>query len=535
MALDQHRNTKRTVVFDGSIGLDHAYDIAKGHARLSLSDDVRRRCDAAFERLQEAVRQERHIYGITTGFGPLANRLVPTEAAVRLQQNLVHHLASGLGAPLPWSAARAMVLARTISILQGYSGASRQVIDTLLEVLNSDLAPLIPERGTVGASGDLTPLSHMVLAFQGRGAFIDAQGRRFSGQEALDRLDLSPLRLNNRDGLALVNGTSAMTGIALCTSRRARRLCDWATALSAAYAECLEGRSEAWSPVLADIKGHAGQKRVTEALNLLLEGSTRVTTQPIAARRLEPATFLTEAHAGQDPYTVRCVPQVIGAVVDALRWHDETIASELNSVSDNPVFPPASAVPALHGGNFMGQHVALASDTLSMALAVMAGLAERQIARLTDETMNRGLPAFLHRGEAGLNSGLMGAQVTATATLAEMRTWGPASLQSISTNAANQDVVSMGTIAARKASDTALLAADVLAILAIAVSQAKDILDDSGQSGFGRGSEWLVQSVRHLTPPITEDRPLSDDIAKVSELILSTDFPSFGAAQPTGI
>lgn len=499
---------------DDALGLAEAQAIAEGRLRLALAPAARARCRAAEARLAQAIAEGRHVYGLTTGFGPLANRLVSPDHTVTLQQNLVHHLASGVGPLLGWAEARAMVLARLVSISRGASGAGEGSIDRLVGLLNSGLAPAIPARGTVGASGDLTPLAHMVLCLQGRGEFIDRDGRRLDGAEGLRRAGLDPLDLARRDGLALVNGTSAMTGIALCNAAAAARAADWGLALTALLCEALTGRTEAWAAAFAALRPHPGQIRAAGTLRDRVRGSRLVERRPTAARRLGPGDLGAEAEPGQDAYSLRCAPQLVGAVLDALDWHDRVLETELNAVTDNPIFPAEAEAPALHGGNFMGQHLALVSDSLATAVTVLAGLAERQVARITDERLNRGLPAFLHRGTAGLNSGFMGAQVTATALLAEMRATGPASVQSLSTNGANQDVVSMGTVAARLAAEKLARCVEIQAILALCVAQGAELrgLDRCGPAGRA-----LVGWVRESAPPLTEDRPLGKEIAALAE------------------
>lgn len=476
------------LLLDRALPLDQAAAAARGAVRLSLSRAAEARLAEGHRRLQGVIAARRHVYGLTTGFGPLADRLVDPADGVALQQNLVHHLASGVGPPLDWDEARAMVLARLMSIAQGVSGASPAVAGVLVALLNSPFAPEIPSRGTVGASGDLTPLAHMVLCLQGRGRFLTRDGSPVEAAGVVGAA-LPQLDLTGRDGLALVNGTSAMTGCALLTAADAASALGMAVALSAALAEVLHGRVEAWHPAFAVHRPHPGQARVAAALLARVAGSDRVERRPIAATVLDEAATRDAPSArriGQDAYTLRCVPQVLGAVADTLDWHDRVVATELASVTDNPLFPvpsddDADLPPALHGGNFMGQHVGLASDALSNAVIVMAGLAERQVARLTDERLNDGLPAFLHRGAAGLNSGFMGAQVTATALLAELRAGaGAASIQSISTNGANQDVVSMGTIAARQLRRRLELTRQIQAILALAVAQAMEMRAEAG-------------------------------------------------------
>jgi tyrosine ammonia-lyase len=317
-----------------------------------------------------------------------------------------------------------------------------------------------------------------------------------------------------------------------------------AVALSAALAEVLRGRVEAWHPAFALHRPHPGQARVQAALRAGVAGSDRVDRQPIAATILPTGASrgpLSGRRIGQDAYTLRCVPQILGAVADTLEWHDRVVTTEFHAVTDNPIFPDISAAdpdapPALHGGNFMGQHVGLVSDALSTAVIVMAGLAERQIARLTDERLNDGLPAFLHRGTPGLNSGLMGAQVAATALLAELRAGGgAASIQSISTNGANQDVVSMGTIAARKVRHCLDLTRQIHAILALALAQAMELRAWSGVgadmrvprpgdlateplalAGFSPAARALHALVRRVSPPLDGDRPLGPEITALA-------------------
>ncbi len=516
------------IVLDRTVSVRDACQIAEGRLQVRLSNEALRRCGAAHDRLAQIIREERHVYGITTGFGPLANRLVGREDGILLQQNLVHHLASGVGPDVNWVQARSIVLARLMSILQGASGASPTAIDMLVGLLNSAFAPAVPSKGTVGASGDLTPLAHMVLCLQGRGDFMLQSGSRVAPAQALGQMGLNPLDLSRRDGLALVNGTSAMTGVAVLNATAALRAIAWSVVLTAGLAECLSGRTEAWHAAFGDLRPHPGQIAAAAALRACLAGSKRVIRTPLAERRLTGMAPQTEPNSGQDAYTLRCAPQVIGAVWDTTIWHNNVVETELQSATDNPIFPerPGEDIMVLHGGNFMGQHVGLASDALSNAIVVLAGLAERQMARLTDETLNRGLPAFLLRGPAGLNSGLMGAQVTATALLAEMRTAGAASVQSLSTNGANQDVVSMGTIAARLLADKLTGLFQIQAILAIAVTQAVDILEkDAPGPDFSSHLMALRQKVRGVSPELLQDRPLGREIEVLAEALAQSDPP----------
>ncbi|MCK0094091.1 aromatic amino acid ammonia-lyase [Yoonia sp. F2084L] len=520
---------KAEIVLDRQLSIPDAVAVVWGRATLSLHARARDRCRAAHRRLTRVIAEDRHVYGLTTGFGPLANRLVDKESGVQLQQNLVYHLATGVGPNFDWASARAMVLARLMSIVQGASGASEHAIGALMGMLNSDLSPCVPSQGTVGASGDLTPLAHMVLCFQGRGAFTDQNDRMFEGATGLERLGLSPIDLACRDGLALVNGTSAMTGVAVLNADFSERAVAWSIALTAAMAETQQARVEAWHPAFGELRPHARQVDAARDLCLRVEGSDRVVRSHLADRRLTNVGPVIEEQAGQDAYTLRCAPQVIGAVWDTLDWHNTVVLTELSSVTDNPIFPPTDAddLRVLHGGNFMGQHVGLASDALANAICVLAGLAERQVARLTDETLNRGLPAFLHLGAPGLNSGLMGAQVTATALLAEMRTSGAASVQSISTNGANQDVVSMGTIAARMVQSKLKKLAQIQAIMGLAVAQAIDIQDEAQPDRMFSDSALSIRDfIRQISPPLKQDRPLGRDVEAIAQALANNAPPA---------
>lgn len=527
-----------TVSLDHAVSLGDAARLAEGDARLALSPFARSRMAAAHQRLTRCVDERRIVYGVTTGFGPLADRLVNAADIETLQRNLIYHLASGVGAPLPWRAARAVAVARLSSLTQGWSGASEALIGGLTALINSDLAPLIPEKGTVGASGDLTPLAHLALALMGEGAFIDPQGDMVSAEAGLARLGVAPLTLAARDGLALVNGVSAMTGIAALNAVDAERMIAWCTALTALTAELLCGRSEAWSAEFAQARPHPGQARAAADLRERVRDSGRIIAARAAEGRLPKTVKAQRPERAdrplQDPYSTRCAPQILGAVRDAAAFHTQTVERELNAASDNPLFgsePPF----ALHGGNFMGQHVAFASDALSNAVIMTAILSERQIARLTDERVNGDLPAFLSGEATGLHSGFMGAQVTATALVAELRAKGsPASIQSISTNADNQDVVSMGTIAARKARDALADAWRVLAIHALAAAQGADLLARAQQSDDAEGAPravspagWAVRGwVRARAEFLAQDRPLAADIERVAADLAREDPPA---------
>lgn len=513
----------------GRVAPGDVYAVAAGARAAVVGADARARMDATAAYLARCAAERRVIYGVTTGYGPLARHHVGPEHAAALQRNLVYHLASGVGTPLSAVHARALMTARLTTLARGYSGVGPAVVDLLLGCLARGVTPLVPERGTVGASGDLTPLAHVALVLIGEGR-AEYQGRVLPGAEALRAAGLAPVALGHKEGLALVNGTSAMTGIAAVNAERARRLAECVARLAVLHAEVLGGHAEAWDARFGLARPHPGQRAAHARLLALAAGTTRlmpsVQPPPRLDARADATGLFSAPEPPQDPYTVRCVPQELGAALDVMAFHAGVVETELNSATDNPLVFAAGADDAdgavLHGGNFYGQHVAFASDALATAVIKLAAWSERALARLTNPAYNKGLPAFLHGGAPGLTSGVMGAQVTATALVAEMRTKAvPASVQTIPTNNDNQDVVTMGTIAARKAAELLDLAWPVLAIHALALAQAAELRareggGDLAGAGFAAESRRVWAAVRAVSAPLDADRPLSDEITALA-------------------
>jgi tyrosine ammonia-lyase len=523
----QAAKSRPVIVVDRVLTLAEFGAVVSGQAALTLDVPVHTRLAVSADRLQACIDDRRIVYGITTGFGPLANREVAPESIETLQRNLIYHLATGVGKPLSWEESRALLLARLMSILQGWSGATPELAQMMVAVLNLGLAPFVPEKGTVGASGDLTPCAHMALALMGEGAFISPEGLSTPACEILSLHGLDAYRLARRDGLALVNGVSAMTGIAALNAARARAALQWSILLTVAHAEVMKGRAEAWDPVFGEARPHPGQIAALQALADAAVGSEWLDTSRAADRRFDASkdSIVERDRPAQDAYTIRCAPQVLGAVWDMLDIHDRIVETELNAASDNPIFT-GDAPYALHGGNFYGQHVSFASDALFNAVVKIGILSERQIARVTDEKLNEGLPAFLQPDQPGLQSGFMGAQVTASALLAEMRTRAiPASIQSISTNGANQDVVSMGTIAARKTRDALDDLARILAIQMLCVAQAVELRERGSPLTFSKAARACCIKARQFSPFLANDRPLSAEIERLADDLLSNISP----------
>jgi len=524
-----------TLTFEQPLHVEQVEEIASG-AHLALSDEHWRAIEHSHQFLLAQLQQRSRIYGITTGFGPLADTFLSPENSMQAQQNLIYHLSSGVGELLSVAQTRAIMTARISTLARGYSGVSVRCIKLLIDCLNHGVTPAVPAMGTVGASGDLTPLAHIALALMGEGQVIYNDKLRPS-IEVLHELSLTPLTPNGKDGLGLVNGTAAMTGIAALNQQQATRLLDYSAQLTVLYGELLNAELEALQPQLAQVRPHAGQQWAQQRLLDLSLDSGWLKPYHQQPDRLSDAVNANQAafaqRLPQSAYTFRCAPQHLGAVADSLAFHQQSVTTELNSVTDNPVFVSGyfGETPAVvHGGNFFGQHIAFAADALNNALLTLAIHSERRIARLTDVTQSNGLPPFCRGNNNGLHSGFMGAQVTATALVAELRTHAmPASIQSVPTNANNQDVVTLGTIAARRCQQTVQLTAKILAIEAMIGAQAMDIhpnrastsATNHGQINYARSSQQLYQSIRKLTEQLADDRPLSADIERVAKWLLT--------------
>lgn len=513
----------RLVTLGRPLGVDALARVARGFAPVALDPAARGAVAASAAQLDRLVLERRRIYGVTTGFGPLACQQINPSQAERLQRNLIAHLATGVGEPFEPSTARAILLARLTALARGHSGARVATLELLQACLNRGVTPIVPCKGTVGASGDLTPLAHVALVLVGQGeAWFE--GERMAGAAALARAGLEPLTLGRKEGLALVNGTSAMTGVAALVAVDVGRLIALTLALGLLHAEVAGGHRDAWHPRLGRARPHPGQQAAHAALWSLSADAPRLVETGALPPRIDEESLDQDGIASarplpQDPYSIRCLPQILGAAIDVARFHRQVVERELASATDNPLLfgeDDEDGEAVAHGGNFYGQHVAFASDALHPVIVKLAALAERIVARVTDPTMNGGLPAFLQPRALGLNSGFMGAQVTASALVAELRArGGPASAMSIPTNANNQDVVSLGTIAARGTASAIEDAFRVVSITSMVLAQAAELRAAEG-AVFSASSRRLVGFVRSLVPALGEDRPLSAEIERLA-------------------
>jgi histidine ammonia-lyase len=436
------------------------------------------------------------VYAVNTGVGLLADTRIPAADLERLQRNVVRSHACGAGEPLPLPNVRAMMLIRANVLAGGLSGIRPVVAERLCDLLNRGVTPVVPARGSVGASGDLAPLAHMALVIIGEGE-AEYQGRRMDGGEALQAAGLEPLTLASKEGISLVNGTQAMLGIGSLELLAAERLTGVADIACALSLDALRGTPRAFDSRIHAARPHPGQVASARHLENLLEGS-EIRASHAACRRV------------QDAYSLRCAPQVHGAVRDALAEARRVFSIELNSATDNPL---VFGDEILSGGNFHGQHLALALDSMSIALAALAGISERRIDRLVNPALNEGLPAFL-ANHPGLESGFMMLQVTAAALMAEIRVLAtPASPGSITTSGNKEDFVSMGMTSAIKLQQALENTRTILAIELMTAAQALEYLRPLKSSPVLEGVRAELAAV---SPPRSEDRPFSADVAAVA-------------------
>lgn len=489
------------VVIDGEkLTIEQVEQVALGGALVHLSAKAAEKTQSSRRLVEEILGSKEVVYGINTGLGKLCQVVIPKGQIRRLQKNLVISHASGVGRPLPAQVVRAMMLLRANVLAKGYSGVRLQVIQHLVAMLNERLHPVVPEQGSVGASGDLAPLAHVALALIGRGQATYRE-KLMSAAGALKKIGLSPLKLQAKEGLALINGTQAMTALGCMALLRAERLAKTADISGGLTLEALLGTPAAFHPRLHRARPHRGQRISARNLRTLVRGS-----QIVASHRDCPVV--------QDAYSLRCMPQVHGAARDLFGHVRSILAVEINSATDNPlIFPQENLV--LSGGNFHGQPVALAMDALGMGLCALANIAERRVASLMDPNVSK-LPPFL-APDPGCNSGYMMAQVTAASLVSENKVLAhPASVDSVPTSANQEDHVSMGMIAGRKATQILENAETVMGIELLCAVQGID-LRASLRPGLGTMAAY--RAIRRRIPRLDEDRVLAPDLKRAASLV----------------
>jgi histidine ammonia-lyase len=490
-----------TIVLDGErLTLAELERVARGGEAVALDPAAREKVTAARGVIEDALAAERKIYGVSTGFGPLSDVFIGAADRDALQVNLLRSHALGTGDPIGAAETRATTLLRANVLAKGHSGVRPEVIERLCDLLNHGVHPVIPERGSVGASGDLAPLAHLALVLIGEGEAVLA-GERLPGAEALRRAGLAPLTLRAKEGLALINGTCGLTAIGALAYLHAARLLRLADVAGAMTLEALRGSLVPFDPRLQAVRPHPGQIATADNFRRLLADSE---------------VNLSHKDCGkiQDAYTLRCIPQVHGGVRDALVYVEGVLARELNAATDNPlVFPEAGDV--LSGGNFHGHPVAVALDSLAVALAGLCGFVERRIERLVNPQLSE-LPAFLVKA-SGLHSGFMMAQISAAALAAEARVLAaPASVHSIPTSGGKEDFVSMGWFAAVKAAQVADRLATLVGLECLCAAQGLDFLQPLRP---GRGAAAAHALIRTVVPHLDADRALRPDLDRLLPLL----------------
>jgi histidine ammonia-lyase len=502
-------------VLDGrSLTIESVVRVARDPTiRVTVAPPARRALSDTRRLVERAVASGQTIYGINTGFGKLANVRVPPDQIDQLQTNLIRSHASGVGSPLPAAVVRAVMLLRANVLLRPTSGVRPELVDAVVGLLNAGVLPVVPEQGSVGASGDLAPLSHIGLALMGEGYVLSSEGRE-PASEALRRQGLAPFRFAPKEGIAFINGTQAQTALLALLVHDARVL--WRTAVGAAAMslEALRGTPAPLDPRIHECRPHHGQVRAADLMRVLLRDSE-----------------IRESHRENDPrvqdaYSLRCAPQVMGAVADAISFAEQTVVVELNASTDNPlVFENGDVIS---GGNFHGQPVAQALDILALTLTTLQAIAERRVERLVNPDLSQGLPAFLTQ-DPGLCSGFMMVQIAAASLVAESRALAmPASIGSIPTDANQEDFVPMGMAAGFKAARILLNAQRVVGAELLCAAQGLEFLKPLAP---GRGVAALYQKLRTLDPPVpplSEDRPPGPDLERLALAVAAGDLDPAG-------
>lgn len=487
--------------------------VAEDNQQVTLAPEALERINQAHQYLQGKLAKGGTHYGINTGFGLLSHVKIAEEDLGQLQLNLIRSHACGLGKPLPEPAVRAMLLLRANALCQGHSGVSLGLVQQILAVLNAGIAPVIPEQGSVGASGDLAPLSHLalVLVGEGRATVPKLKGSEvLSGRQALELTGLTPIKLGPKEGLALINGTQFMASLGTLALLEAEYLSDLADFTGAMSLEAMRGSTAAFDPLIHSVRPYLGQVEVAKNILKVLEPSGK-------------KSAIGESHVDckkvQDPYSLRCMPQVHGASREGFRFIRSTLETEINAVTDNPlVFPDQDKI--LSGGNFHGQAVAIAMDLLAICAAELASISEQRIQKLINPAFSD-LPAFLSKN-GGLESGFMIVQVAAASIVSENKTLcHPASVDSIPTSADKEDHVSMGAWAARKATQVVQNTRRVLGLELLAASQGLEFLRPLKSSPAIEEAHRLI---RTKIPPFEHDREFYKDFELIDDLIGSQEF-----------
>lgn len=508
-----------TVVGGRYLGLEEFANIVIKNEHVELSAEALAEVDKSFEFLKDFARN-RTIYGVNTGFGPMARYKIDDSDVEQLQLNLIRSHCAGSGKILPEIYARAAVLARLNSLMLARSGVHSDTVKLLRDFLNNGVSPVIYEHGGVGASGDLVQLAHLALNLIGEGE-VYHRGHIVPASQVFSKLGLKPLRMHLREGLALINGTSVMTGIGIMNLIMSERVFNWMLAGSSIIMEVVGCYDDHYSVSTNSVKLHKAQNTVSVKLSKLLNGSSLVKSRKINMYEKELKSGYIDEKV-QEFYSIRCVPQVLGPVLETLNFSEKILIDEINSVNDNPVIDHTNQF-VYHGGNFHGDFVSLEMDKMKIAVTKLTMLSERQLNYLMNPKLNEKLPPFVNLGRPGFNYGMQAAQFTAVSTTAENQTLCfPNCVHSIPSNNDNQDVVSMGTNSANIARTVIDNAFEVVAIELMALIQAVDCLDCSPKMSVNTAE--IYSNLRKIVPAFKEDSPKYMQIRQMKEHIYNNDF-----------
>ncbi len=490
----------KVIITGNTLTIEEVVQVCRNYYEVEVSDDAKEKVRSSRKIVDDFVENGDVVYGITTGFGKFSDVSISKDESELLQKNLIITHAVGAGNPFETEVVRGIILLRINNLAKGYSGVKPETMQTMIDMLNKGVHPIVPQKGSLGASGDLAPLSHMVLPMIGLG-LAEYKGKVMSGAEAMKAAGIPVITLTSKEGLALINGTQVMTSVGCLTIYDAMNLVKASDIAAALSFEAHNGVIDALDHKVHEVRPHKGQMDTAKILLQLLNGSKMTTKQG-------------EIRV-QDAYSLRCTPQVHGASKDAINYVKEKIEIEINSVTDNPIIFPETR-EGISGGNFHGQPMALSFDFLGIALAELANISERRLERLVNPALS-GLPAFLVE-HGGLNSGFMIVQYSAAALVSENKVLAhPASVDSIPSSANQEDHVSMGTIAARKAKE---IMENVRRVLAMEIMCACQGIDLRTNKGLGEGTSPVYNKLREYVPMLTEDRALYEDINKCEELII---------------
>ena len=507
------------LVGQSALSLDDFSKLIFENQEVALDKAAVAKVNTSFEFLKK-FSSHKLIYGINTGFGPMAQYKVSEENILQLQYNLIRSHSSGSGKLMPAQLSKALMIARLNSFMQAYSGVHTEVVELLRDMINKDICPCIYEHGGVGASGDLVQLAHLGLVLIGEGEvlFEDAVHPTI---DIFNKFGIKPLSIHIREGLAILNGTSAMTGIGMINIIQARKLLSWSVLFSAMINEIVEAFGDHYSHELNIVKHHKGQNKIAAIMRDILDDSKLIRDR--SEHLYNPDNLDQEVFEDkvQEYYSLRCVTQILGPIYDTISNAEEVLVNELNSVNDNPVIDHENH-NIFHGGNFHGDYVSLEMDKLKIAITKLSMTAERQLNYLLNNKLNQKLPPFVNLGVLGLNFGMQGMQFTATSTVAENQTLSfPMYVHSIPNNNDNQDIVSMGCNAALMTKRVIDNSFEVLAIHLMTILQAIDYLEC--QDRLSTVSRTLYDRVREIFPKFIEDHPRYKDIAKVKDYLASSD------------